>query len=41
MGAVIVPDSKLTPAGLQAWLVQETARYAPVIDQLIKVYEPA
>ena len=31
MGAVIVPDSKLTPAGLQAWLVQETARYAPVI----------
>ena len=31
LGAVVVPDSKLTPAGLQTWLVQETARYAPVI----------
>jgi tripartite-type tricarboxylate transporter receptor subunit TctC len=29
--AVIVPDAKLTPAGLQTWLQQETARYAPVI----------
>ena len=31
LGAVIVADAKLTPAGLQAWLQQETARYAPVI----------
>lgn len=31
LGAVIVPEAKQTPAGLQAWLVQETARYAPVI----------
>jgi tripartite-type tricarboxylate transporter receptor subunit TctC len=31
LGAVIVPDAKLTPAGLQTWLQQETARYAPVI----------
>ncbi len=31
MGAVIVSDAKLTPAGLQSWLVQETARYGPVI----------
>lgn len=31
MGAVVPPDAKLTPAGLQSWLAQETARYAPVI----------
>jgi tripartite-type tricarboxylate transporter receptor subunit TctC len=31
LGAVIVPDAKLTPAGLQSWLSQETARYGPVI----------
>lgn len=31
LGAVIVPVSKQTPAGLQTWLAQETARYAPVI----------
>jgi tripartite-type tricarboxylate transporter receptor subunit TctC len=31
LGAVIVPDAKLTPAGLQTWLQQETVRYAPVI----------
>jgi tripartite-type tricarboxylate transporter receptor subunit TctC len=31
LGAVIVPEAKQTPAGLQAWLAQETARYAPVI----------
>ena len=31
LGAVIVPDSKQTPAGLQSWLAIETARYAPVI----------
>jgi tripartite-type tricarboxylate transporter receptor subunit TctC len=31
LGAVIVPDSKLSPAGLQTWLGQETARYGPVI----------
>ncbi len=31
LGAVIVPDAKLTPAGLQTWLAEETARYAPVI----------
>lgn len=27
LGAIVVPDDKLTPAGLQ----QETQRYAPVI----------
>jgi tripartite-type tricarboxylate transporter receptor subunit TctC len=31
LGAVIVPDAKLTPAGLQTWLAEETARYSPVI----------
>ena len=31
LGAVIVPDAKQTPAGLQTWLAEETARYAPVI----------
>ena len=31
LGAVVVPDSKQSPAGLQTWLAQETARYAPVI----------
>ena len=31
LGAVIVPEAKQTPAGLQAWLAQETTRYAPVI----------
>ena len=31
LGAVIVPDAKLTPTGLRNWLVEETARYSPVI----------
>lgn len=31
LGAVIVPDAKQTSAGLQTWLAQETARYAPII----------
>ena len=31
LGAVNVSDDKLTPTGLQTWLQQETARYAPVI----------
>lgn len=31
LGAVIVPEAKQTPAGLQSWLAEETARYAPVI----------
>ena len=31
LGAVIVPESKQTPAGLQTWLAEETARYGPVI----------
>ncbi|MGM9491559.1 tripartite tricarboxylate transporter substrate-binding protein [Ideonella sp. YS5] len=31
LGAIIPPDDKLTPAGLQGWLQQETQRYAPVI----------
>jgi tripartite-type tricarboxylate transporter receptor subunit TctC len=31
LGAVIVPESKQTPVGLQTWLAEETARYAPVI----------
>jgi tripartite-type tricarboxylate transporter receptor subunit TctC len=31
LGAVVVPEDKQTPAGLQEWLKQETARYAPVI----------
>jgi len=31
LGAVIPGDDKLTPAGLQAWLQQETLRYGPVI----------
>lgn len=31
LGSVIVPDEKLTPAGLQTWLQQETQRYGPVI----------
>jgi tripartite-type tricarboxylate transporter receptor subunit TctC len=31
LGAVVVSDDKLTPAGLQTWLQQETQRYAPVI----------
>jgi len=31
LGGVVPADDKLTPAGLQSWLQQETARYAPVI----------
>jgi tripartite-type tricarboxylate transporter receptor subunit TctC len=31
LGAVVVPESKQSPVGLQTWLAQETARYAPVI----------
>lgn len=31
LGAVIVSDDKLTPAGLQTWLQKETDRYGPVI----------
>lgn len=31
LGAVIVPEIKQTPEGLQTWLKQETARYAPVL----------
>ncbi len=31
MGAVIVPEAKQTPQGLQTWLKQETDRYGPVI----------
>jgi tripartite-type tricarboxylate transporter receptor subunit TctC len=31
LGAMIVPDDKQTPAGLQTWLQQETLRYGPVI----------
>lgn len=31
LGAVVPSDDKLTPAGLQAWLEEETQRYAPVI----------
>ena len=31
LGAVVVPEAKQSPAGLQTWLAQETARYAPII----------
>ena len=31
LGAVVVPDEKQTPAGLQTWLQAEIARYGPVI----------
>ncbi|SFN38688.1 tripartite tricarboxylate transporter substrate-binding protein [Variovorax sp. OV329] len=31
LGAVIPSDDKLTPAGLQSWLQEETKRYEPVI----------
>lgn len=31
LGAVVVPEAKQSPAGLQTWLAQETARYSPVI----------
>lgn len=31
LGAMVVSDDKLTPAGLQTWLQSETLRYAPVI----------
>jgi len=31
LGAVVPSDAKLTPAGLQTWLQQETTRYEPVI----------
>ncbi|SDD50376.1 Tripartite-type tricarboxylate transporter, receptor component TctC [Variovorax sp. CF079] len=31
LGAIIPSDAKLTPAGLQTWLQQETTRYEPVI----------
>jgi tripartite-type tricarboxylate transporter receptor subunit TctC len=31
LGAIVVPDDKLTPTGLQHWLQQETQRYGPVI----------
>lgn len=31
LGALVASDDKLSPAGLQSWLQQETQRYAPVI----------
>jgi tripartite-type tricarboxylate transporter receptor subunit TctC len=31
LGAVVVPEAKLSPEGLKTWLTQEVARYAPVI----------
>jgi tripartite-type tricarboxylate transporter receptor subunit TctC len=31
LGAVVADDAKLSPAGLQTWLQQETQRYGPVI----------
>ena len=31
LGAVVAPDDKLTPEGLQTWLKAETDRYGPVI----------
>ncbi len=31
LGAIVVPQGKQSPAGLQTWLGDETARYAPVI----------
>jgi tripartite-type tricarboxylate transporter receptor subunit TctC len=31
LGAVIVPEDKQTPEGLQTWLKQETERYGPII----------
>ena len=31
LGAVVVPEDKQTPAGLQTWLQQEIGRYGPVI----------
>ncbi len=31
LGAVVAPDDKLTPTGLQTWLKAETDRYGPVI----------
>ena len=31
LGAVVVSDDKLTPAGLQTWLQAELLRYGPVI----------
>ena len=31
LGAVVVPEDKQTPAGLQTWLQAEIARYGPVI----------
>ncbi len=31
LGAVIVPEAKQTPEGLQTWLKQETDRYGPVL----------
>jgi hypothetical protein len=31
LGVIVVSDDKLTPAGLQTWLQQETQHYAPVI----------
>ena len=31
LGAVIVPDDKLSPTGLQTWLQTEISRYGPVI----------
>lgn len=31
LGAIVPSDAKLTPAGLQTWLQQETTRYEPVI----------
>jgi tripartite-type tricarboxylate transporter receptor subunit TctC len=31
LGAIVPGDDKLSPAGLQTWLNQETQRYAPVI----------
>ena len=30
-GAIVPPDDRLKPEGLQAWLKQETERYAPII----------
>jgi hypothetical protein len=31
LGAVVVPEDKQAPAGLQTWLQAEIARHGPVI----------
>jgi tripartite-type tricarboxylate transporter receptor subunit TctC len=31
LGAVVPPEDKLSPSGLQTWLKAETDRYGPVI----------